>query len=107
MNFIPLHKNIDDILYSQARIVIIIRKISENELKTKKNTSSKSKILGSFCHELRTSLNSLINMIDIIQMTCQDLNINIINDYLSNAAICSHLFLCEIDDFVDYFSLIN
>ena len=103
INFIPLKPEEG----ANAGIVIVIRKLTDNEIKARGNESSKNKILGSFCHELRTPLNSLINMLDLMQMTCEDLYVSVLNEYLASAIISSNLLLNEIDNFIDYFSLNN
>lgn len=105
INFLPLKPEEEG--NNKAGIVIVIRKLTDNEIKARGNESSKNKILGSFCHELRTPLNSLINMLDLMQMTCEDLYVSVLNDYLASAIISSNLLLNEIDNFIDYFSLNN
>lgn len=104
IDFLPLKQEDENL---EAGIVIFIRKLNINEINARSNEASKNKILGSFCHELRTPLNCLINMLDLMQMTCEDIKVSILNDYLSSSIISSNLLLNEIDNFIDYFSLNN
>lgn len=112
INFIPLRK--DDSGTGQewkTEIMITIRKLSELELNCVSNSASKNKILGSFCHELRTPINGLLNMLDLMQTQLDEVLKNrhdsILSDYLSNALASGHLLLNEIDDFIDYFAFCN
>lgn len=115
INFIPLKKgeSENDIMSSNHQIMITMRKLSEVEMKHKNDNCSKNKILGTFCHELRTPINGLINMLDLMQSHLEDekfLSENtdaIFNEFLSSAVISSHLLLNQIDDFIDYFAYSN
>lgn len=112
INFIPLRK--DDSAAEcewKTEIMITIRKLSDLELSCVSNAASKNKILGSFCHELRTPINGLLNMLDLMQTQMNDFFTDkeyyILSDYLSNALVSGHLLLNEIDDFIDYFAFCN
>lgn len=96
---------------SKEEILISIRRLSDLEMKYKKTNFSKNKILGSFCHELRTPINGIMNMLDLIRSQIDEVaNINYdtpLLENLSTAIISSHLLLNQIDDFIDYFSYCN
>lgn len=108
INFIPIEKNFDS--NSQHEILITIRKPSDLEIKFIEEGKSKHKMLGSFCHELRTPINGIINMLDLMQSLNEESKQSkekkeaTFDELLSNATISSHLLLNEIDDFIDYFS---
>ena len=108
INFIPIEKNFDS--NSQHEILITIRKQSELEAKFIEEGKSKHKMLGSFCHELRTPINGIINMLDLIQSQNEEVKSSqekidtVFDELLSSAVISSHLLSNEIDDFIDYFS---
>ena len=100
-------------IHSSHDIIITIRKLSEIEMQYKNDTRSKNKILGSFCHELRTPINGLINMLDLMRSYLDDKKkFNDIldegfNELLASASISSCLLLNQIDDFIDYFAYSN
>ena len=89
----------------KGNIIIMIRKI--DELPDEQAKNSNSKLLGSFCHEFRTPLNSIINMLDLTKAQLEDKSCGIGKENISNALISSNLLLSTIDDFIDYFSLFN
>lgn len=111
ISFILLEKKIN--LDSNGEILITIRKLSELEGKYFEEGKTKHKVLGSFCHELRTPINGLINMLDLMQSYREEFNFSDehfnqnFTELLTGAVISSHLLLNEIDDFIDYFSYHN
>lgn len=111
LNFIHITENIDS--KSAQEILITVRKLSELEAKFIEESKSKNKMLGSFCHELRTPINGIINMLDLIEIQNEEdktiyeqINTGF-DELLSSAVVSSHLLLNEIDDFIDYFSFCN
>lgn len=94
-------------------ILITMRELSDVEKKYKENFKGKNKELGTFCHELRTPINGLINMLDLMQSYVEtifsfDKNMGFeMEELLSSSVITSHLLLNQIDDFIDYFSFYN
>lgn len=113
LSFIPLVKSESTNQESSHEIMIIMRKMSCLEMKLKDGKKSQNKILGSFCHELRTPINGLINMLDLMetqisesQMLSEKLD-GEFTECLTTAMISSHLLLNEIDDFIDYFAFCN
>lgn len=108
LNFILMEQNFDS--NSKHEVLITIRKLSDLEVRFMGESKFKHKMLGSFCHELRTPINGIINMLDLIQSQneeIQPLNEKVdstFDELLLNAAISSHMLLNEIDDFIDYFS---
>lgn len=89
----------------RGNIMIMVRKI--DELPDEQNKNSNSKLLGSFCHEFRTPLNSIINMLDLTKTQLEERSCSAGKENISNALISSNLLLSTIDDFIDYFSLFN
>lgn len=94
-------------------ILITMRELSDVEKKSKENLKGRDKELGTFCHELRTPINGLINMLDLMHSHVEvilslDENLGLeIEELLSSAVITSNLLLNQIDDFIDYFSFFN
>lgn len=112
LNFYPLKNNEKNITDDNFKILITIRELSELEKKHLGGLNSKSKMLGSFCHELRTPINGLINMLDLMHSHIDEVpSYNFFNgdfkELLSNCVVSSHLLLNQIDDFIDYFSFCN
>jgi signal transduction histidine kinase len=90
--------------------LISIRTLSDMEIKYIDYNYAKNRIFGSFCHELRTPINSIINTLDTMQQAQADEMMSFFDDYdenLMNATVSSHLLLNEIDDFIDYFAYCN
>lgn len=88
--------------------VIAIKFIDEekNVYDKELGTEAKNKFLNSLCHELRTPMNCMTNMLAIIQEKFYDLHIHIdYMDYINMAVASSQLLLSVINDFVDYFSI--
>ena len=106
INFLQIEKSFDS--NSQHELLMTIRKLSDLETKFIEEGKSKHKLLGSFCHELRTPINGIINMLDLIQSQNEEVKPlkadASFDDLLASAVISSHLLLNEIDDFIDYFS---
>ena len=113
LNFIPLLKNDSSEKESSHEIMITMSNLSGLEVKFKEGKKSQNKIMGSFCHELRTPINGLINMLDLMETQISEsefLSENLGDEFtecLSTAMISSHLLLNEIDDFIDYFAFCN
>lgn len=111
INFIRIKENINP--NSTHEILITVRKLSDLEVKFIEESKSKNKMLGSFCHELRTPINGIINMLDLIETQNEETKTVFehidkgFEELLSSAVINSHLLLNEIDDFIDYFSFCN
>lgn len=115
LNFYPL-KNIEKKeAHESCKILITMRGLSELEAKYLENVNYNNKMLGSFCHELRTPINGLINMLDIMQSRLEESNVNDnsskndddFEELLSNSVVNSVFLLNQIDDFIDYFALCN
>lgn len=112
LNFYPLKSKENKGNKNGFQILITLRELSELEKKYLKNLGSNNKMLGSFCHELRTPINGLINMLDLLQTQSEDLcNDHEMNkdfeELISNSVVSSHLLLNQIDDFIDYFAFCN
>lgn len=107
INFIPLLSEEETI--GKPEILIFIRTLSDMELKYLDYNKAKNRILGSFCHELRTPINAIINMLDLMQAQMDETvgSENNLNEHLLNATVSSYLLLSEIDDFIDYFAYCN
>lgn len=89
-------------------LVIAIKFIDEekNAYDKELGTEAKNKFLNSLCHELRTPMNCMTNMLATIQEKFYDMQINLdFMDYINMAFASSHLLLSVINDFVDYFSI--
>lgn len=109
INFIPFDVNANS---SFNGVLITIRKLSDLEARTKTELNSKNKMLGSFCHELRTPINGLLNMLELLQTQMEELNTKEdfnkkCNELLISSIINSNLLLSKIDDFIEYFAYCN
>lgn len=114
LNFYPINDTSSkDEEKPPNELLISIRVLNEIEAKYVEDLNSKSKMLGSFCHELRTPIHGIINMLDMMQTQFEERKTKNkkvgreLEDLLSNSAISSHLLLNQIDDFIDYFSFSN
>ena len=113
LNFYPIGDvSLKDEVRAPNELLISIRVLNEIEAKYMEDISSKNKMLGSFCHELRTPINGIINMLYMMQTQFQEMETKNevaqeLEDLLSNSVIRSHLLLNQIDDFIDYFSFTN
>ena len=112
INFTPLETCINS--NSNTEVLITIRKLNEIEKKFLEEGRAKDKVLGSFSHELRTPINGLINMLDLMESHTEEFKIGDIEhngshfkEMLSGAIISSQLLLYEIEDFIEYFSYRN
>lgn len=54
--------------------LITVRRLSDLEARTKADLNSKNKLLGSFCHELRTPINGLLNMLELLQSQIEEVS---------------------------------
>ena len=115
INFYPINEfSLTDAVSTPNKLLVSIRMLNEIESKYAENLNSKNKMLGSFCHELRTPIHGIINMLDMMQAQFEELKTKNgkfsseeLEDLLSNSVISSHLLLNQIDDFIDYFSFSN
>lgn len=111
INFIPLENRNSA---SGVEILVVIRELNEIERKYYDDLIFKHQILSSFCLELRTPINGIISMLDLMQMhieemgsMAEELADDNFDDLVTNAVISSNLLLNQIDDFIDYFSYRN
>lgn len=80
-------------------------KINDEKLQLEK---SRQEFFNSLCHELKTPINCVSNMLDLIQDNMNEKNLSndnkLILDYLSSAIITTDLLMSVIHDLLDFFS---
>lgn len=80
-------------------------KINDEKLQLEKSCQE---FFNSLCHELKTPINCVSNMLDLIQDNIYDENLSknnkVILDYLSSAIVTTDLLMSVIHDLLDYFS---
>lgn len=63
------------------------------------------KFISTLCHELKTPLNSITNMLIMMEETKVFDTGQSINEYINSALVNSKFLISSIDDFLDYFDL--
>ena len=87
-------------------ILVCLRELEQNDLiiSLQNNHLNQNKQLASICHELRTPINSVTNILEMLKeqlRDCEGSN----REYLNHALTNSKLLLGSINDFIDYFSI--
>lgn len=89
-------------------IVVMIKYMPENDLITAalEDSLNQSSLLASMCHELKTPLNYITNILELMKKDAQDKeNPHINNEYISNALMNCKLLVSSVNDFLDFFSI--
>ena len=63
------------------------------------------KFISTLCHELKTPLNSITNMLIMMEETKVFDTDQSVNEYINSALVNSKFLISSIDDFLDYFDL--
>lgn len=88
-------------------ILVSLRELEQNDLiiSLQNNHLNQNKQLASICHELRTPINSVTNILEMLKEQFRDCEGDK-REYLQHALTNSKLLLGSINDFIDYFSII-